>query len=276
MLPSATTDIVSRTCFDTAAFAVAGSVSLLLHSAPSLLQLAIAQMGWHVQGMHAKYSGTVTFDGVTYQVSPETSYGYQDKNFGWDFTNPWYWISCNNFKGSSDSSLVVGGGQPVILGLPQGKKVLVAFSHKDEAFYKWNFADVPFGSGPDYIKQEIDVGSAGDQIQWNISSEDPSYKIVINMTCPKSQMLLVRYENPDGYFNHKRLWNGAHLTGTVQLFSKVAADGKKGEWSLMDTLTCERGAGEYGEYKKAVPAYPGSQAVQQADDMPAALMAAAH
>jgi hypothetical protein len=213
-------------------------------------------MGWHVQGMRAKYSGSITFNGATYHVDPEISYGYQDKNFGSDFTNPWYWISCNNFKGSPNSSLVVGGGQPVLLGLPVGKKVLVAFSHKGEQFYKWNFADVPFGSPPDYIKQTIDVGQDGDNIQWSISSEDPNYRIVTNMSCPRSKMLLVRYENPDGFFNHKQLWNGAHLTGNVQLYSKVKTGANKGDWALVETLTCERGAGEYGEYQKAVPSYP--------------------
>jgi hypothetical protein len=61
-------------------------------------------------------------------------------------------------------------------------------------------------------------------------------------------MLLLRYENPDGYFNHKQLWNGAYLTGNLQLYSKVATGANKGDWALVDSLTCERGAGEYGEY----------------------------
>uniref|UniRef100_A0A383VCP8 AttH domain-containing protein n=1 Tax=Tetradesmus obliquus TaxID=3088 RepID=A0A383VCP8_TETOB len=240
-----------------------------------LVKLAIAQMGWHVQGMQAKYSGTVTFNGATYIVDPETSYGYQDKNFGWDFTNPWYWISCNNFKNSPGSSLVVGGGQPVLFGIPQGKKVLVAFSHKGGELYKWNFADVPFGSPGDYIKQAIDVGPAGENIQWSISSEDPNYKIIVNMTCPKSQMLRLRYENPDGFVNHKQLWNGADLSGSVQLFSKAAGGNNQGSWSLIDTLVCERGAGEYGEYKLADSAAAGSSAAAADSATTAALPASA-
>ena len=39
--------------------------------------------------MKTLYRGTVTIDGETYLVTPETSYGCADENWGADFTNPW-------------------------------------------------------------------------------------------------------------------------------------------------------------------------------------------
>jgi hypothetical protein len=233
----------------------AAAAAAVLSSAPTAachFQCAPAKMGWHVQGMRAKYNGTVTFNGVVYHVDPETSYGYQDKNFGSDFTNPWYWISCNSFKGSENTSLVLGGGQPVLFGEPQGKKALIGFSHKGQMLYKWNFADIPAGQGADYVKQSIDVrqigAGASANITWNISSEDPTNKVVINMTCPRSLMLRLRYENSAGFFNHKKLWNGAHVSGTVQLFTKGTVGANNAAWSLVDNLVCEGGAGEYGKF----------------------------
>ena len=52
-------------------------------------------MYWHAEGMKSAYSGTVTYNGRTYTVRPETSYGYADKNWGRDFTSPWVWLSSN-------------------------------------------------------------------------------------------------------------------------------------------------------------------------------------
>ncbi len=58
----------------------------------------VMQMAWHVNGMRTEYTGTVTFNGQIYDVTPATSYGYQDKNWGNDYTNPWIWLNCNNLR----------------------------------------------------------------------------------------------------------------------------------------------------------------------------------
>ena len=36
--------------------------------------------------------------------------------------------------------------------------------------------------------------------------------------CEKKDMLLIRYEAPDGQMRHTRLWNGGNGKGTVLLF----------------------------------------------------------
>ncbi|MDY3274813.1 MAG: tocopherol cyclase family protein [Agathobacter sp.] len=46
--------------------------------------------------MKTAYSGEVIWSGEKYIVSPETCYGYSDKNWGKDFTSPWVWLSSNN------------------------------------------------------------------------------------------------------------------------------------------------------------------------------------
>ena len=45
-------------------------------------------MYWHAEGMKSAFSGTVTFNGRRYRVSPERCYGYADENWGSDFTTP--------------------------------------------------------------------------------------------------------------------------------------------------------------------------------------------
>ncbi len=48
------------------------------------------EMFWHAEGMKTEYSGQITLDGVDYDIVPEKSYGYADKNWGGDFTSLGY------------------------------------------------------------------------------------------------------------------------------------------------------------------------------------------
>ena len=53
-------------------------------------------MYWHAEGMKSAFAGWVEFAGRRYIVTPETSFGYADKNWGRDFTSPWVWLSSNH------------------------------------------------------------------------------------------------------------------------------------------------------------------------------------
>lgn len=59
-------------------------------------KLQLFEMFWHAEGMKTAYEGEVIWNGKKYIVTPETSYGYADKNWGKDFTSPWVWLSSNN------------------------------------------------------------------------------------------------------------------------------------------------------------------------------------
>ena len=63
--------------------------------------------------------------------------------------------------------------------------------------------------------------------------------MVTDLTCEKSDMLLVNYEAPDGEKRHNRLWNGGNGRGTVELY--------RGD-ELIDRIRVENAGCEYGEY----------------------------
>jgi hypothetical protein len=222
----------------------------------AITRLLAFEMLWHVQGMKAQYSGTITFNGQLYDVIPEQSYGYQDKNWGKDFTSPWIWISCNKLTSKKFggplplTSLDVGGGQPRVHGISLGEKVIVAFNYEGK-LYSWNFAKL--GRKPPI--QTINITETADDIHWYITSEDDTHqiikphKIVLHFGSAKQGMLNMKYYNPKGAVVHKDLWNGAHLTGTVDLYKW----GRSREWELVDSFTGELGAGEYGYAKPDHP-----------------------
>ncbi|MCG8700029.1 MAG: tocopherol cyclase family protein [Bacteroidales bacterium] len=199
-------------------------------------------MYWHVQGMRSKYSGEIIFNGEKYIVYPETSYGYQDKNWGGDYTNPWIWLNCNNFISKKtnervDASFDLGGGCPKIFGISIDRRILTAF------YYKGKFIEFNFSKFWKKVNQKFDIREDEKYVYWDVVSENSKYRIEVNFRCEKSKLLLVNYENPAGEKNHQKLWNGGHAEGTLKFYKK--------EWNglkLIDELEGKLGGCEYGEY----------------------------
>lgn len=201
------------------------------------------RMYWHVEGMLSDFKGTIEYNGRMYDVEPETSFGYQDKNWGVDYTNPWVWLNCNNLKNRNGerlkaTSLDVGGGRPVVFGIPFNKKILVAFYYEGKLF-EYNFSK--------FWKQSetvLNCYSDASFVYWKIEATNKQSKLEIDFKCPKSKMLKVKYENPKGEFNHIDLWNGGHAEGTIKFYLK-----DKKSWKLKDELNGSLGGCEFGEYK---------------------------
>jgi tocopherol cyclase len=210
-----------------------------------LTTLNAFSMWWNIPGMKARYQGTITYNGEIFDVVPEQSYGYQDKNWGSEYTNPWVWLNCNNFtsertgKALPMTSLDIGGGAPEAFGLPLGKKVLVVFYHEGK-LYEFNFSKIWQLS-----QQRFDVEVGEKAITWNVVAQNGDSKLEIIFSNPKDRMLKVNYENPRGEWNHRELWNGGHASGTVKLFHR----GTFGSWEWVDTFHGSLGGSEYGSYE---------------------------
>lgn len=211
-------------------------------AAPLMRRLNAFQMYWHVQGMLTHYDGHIWLNGEKYLVRPETSAGYQDKNWGTDYTSPWVWLNCNRFTSRSSgqtltlTSLDVGGAQPVIWGQPLPRRLLIAFYYEGR-LYEFNFSKIwtrPW--------QSFKCTVTHDQVAWDISAQTKQARIEIHFSCPRSTMLRVNYENPDGEKRHNNLWNGGYASGSVTLYQY-----KNGQYQLVDIFDGELGGCEYGE-----------------------------
>lgn len=203
------------------------------------------EMYWHAEGMKTEYKGTVTLDGEEYEVIPEKSYGYADKNWGQDFTSPWLWIGCSHMVriGTGEvldhSALDIGGGCPKVFGLPLDKKLLMNFFYEGKDL-EFNFSKFWKMSQVNYQMEETE-----DKVIWRILAEDRNYFIKIKVSCSKSEMLKINYEAPSGKKRHNRLWNGGTGTGIMLIYSK-----KGGYKRILDELKLKNVGCEYGEYTR--------------------------
>lgn len=201
------------------------------------------EMFWHAEGMKTSFSGWVRLNGEEYRVKPETCYGYADKNWGSDFTSPWVWLSSNdlvsNLTGQRlrNSVFEVGGGRPKVFGISLNRKLLGQFYYEGRD-YEFNFSKFWTGSRTDFTCTETDT-----QILWKVTQTTFRAKMEAEIACNKDEMLLIRYESPDGYMRHNRLWNGGNGFGTVRLYEK-----RHGQWALIDDVQAGSVGCEYGEY----------------------------
>ena len=200
-------------------------------------------MYWHAEGMKSAYSGEIVFNGRTYVVTPETSYGYADKNWGRDFTSPWVWLSSNCLKSRltgkvlSNSVFDIGGGRPKVYFVPLDRRLLGVFWYEGREF-DFNFSKVHL-----HVKTTFSFDEAGDTVHWHVRQENTHAVMETEISCNKKDMLLINYEAPDGSKKHNRLWNGGNGWGTVRLYEK------QGEKTvLIDEIECTHVGCEYGEY----------------------------
>lgn len=204
-------------------------------------ELQLFEMFWHAEGMKSEFEGEVIWNGERYVVTPQTCYGYADKNWGKDFTSPWVWLSSNNLtseitgKKLEDSVFDIGGGCPKVGPIALKRKLLSAFWYEGKP-YEFNFSK--FWT---LCRTEFECTETDNQIIWHVDQRTWKHRMIADITCEKKDMLLVNYESPDGAKRHNRLWNGGNGKGTIQLF-----EGDR----LIDRIHAENIGCEYGEYDR--------------------------
>lgn len=200
-------------------------------------------MYWHAEGMKSAYSGKIIFNGREYNVTPEKSYGYADKNWGRDFTSPWVWLSSNCLYSKNkggylmDSVFDIGGGRPKIYFVPLDRRLLGVFYYEGKE-YDFNFSKLHLKIKTEFSFEEID-----DTVIWHVRQENIHAAMETEVFCKKKDMLWVNYEAPDGSKRHNKLWNGGNGWGTVKLYDKV-----NGHLVLVDEIEATHIGCEYGEY----------------------------
>jgi hypothetical protein len=177
-------------------------------------------MFWHAEGIKTEYSGTIWLDGEEYEVIPEKSYGYADKNWGGDFTSPWLWISSCNItslitgKKLNNSAFEAGGGRPKAFGIEIPRKLLIGFYYEG-TMYEYNFARFW-----NLVKIDFDFEEGEDVHTWHINASNKNSRMELVLYCKRDEMMLFNYEAPDGQKRHNRLWNGGNGWGEIKLYKK--------------------------------------------------------
>jgi hypothetical protein len=199
-------------------------------------------MYWHAAGMKTAYSGTVYYNGEKFTVTPETCYGYADKNWGSGFTKPWVWLSSCHLRRKGDTEYLkdtvfdFGGGRPVVFGIPIERTLLGKIRYEGRE-YEFNFSK--FWT---FTQTKFKCKADGDKVTWLVRMANKSGAIEIKAVCPKDEMLKIRYMSPSGEKTFDELWNGGTGRATVKLYKR----GISGLRLIADLIADHVGC-EYGE-----------------------------
>lgn len=205
--------------------------------------LTAFEMYWHAEGMKSAYAGTVWLSGRRYDVIPERSYGYADKNWGAGFTSPWVWLSSNHLRSRrtgrelTDSVFDIGGGRPKVFCRALERQLLSAFWYEGKE-YEYNFSK--FWTG---VRTVFRAKETEDAVYWYVRQENRTSVMETRVRCYKRDMLLVNYEEPDGRKRHNRLWNGGNGIARIRLYRKTPTGLR-----LLDDIDADHVGCEYGEF----------------------------
>lgn len=203
-----------------------GSMADAFHNAVNALDSF-----WHGEGIKAQYRGTVILNGVSYQVTPQDSYGYADKHWGKSFNCPWLQLaSCHltserTGRELKHTALAIDGCCPVFLWFRLKRKLLVQLTYEGEDFV--------FNFSPLSKECKWNIKITNKRLVWQIVAQNKEAVMKVTISSLKEHMMLLHYENPDGK-KPDGLYGGGSGCGKVLLYRKTA-----GEKELIDTLTVE-------------------------------------
>lgn len=190
---------------------------------------------WHGEGIRTFYRGTVTLDGVVYQVSADSSFGYADKHWGRSFNKPWMQfassclISERTGKVLKHSALAVDGCCPRFFFVPLKRRLILQLTYTGEDF-EYNFAKPPLLSRCKWKTKETNK-----RFIWQIMAQNKTSVIKISCYCKKDLMMPLDYEAPDASARPDSLWGSGSGVGTIELYRRTP-DGLQ----LIDRLAIEK------------------------------------
>ena len=181
---------------------------------------------WHGEGIRCFFQGSVTLDGVAYEVEPETSYGYADKHWGRSFNNPWFQFACGNLTSKRShrqlrpSALAMNCLRPRFLRFSLRRRLVLQLTYMGEDF--------------EFSRCKWDTKETSKRFVWHILAQNKKTVIKISGSCTKAEMQNLLYESPDGNLSRLPLLAGCGGIGTIQLYRKDS-----GGRELLDTLAMD-------------------------------------
>ncbi len=178
---------------------------------------------WHGEGIRSFFQGSVTLDGVSYEVTPGTSYGYADKHWGRSFNRPWFQFACGKLlslrsdKELRHSVVALDCLRLRFLLFPLRPRLMLQLTYMGESFQ--------------FARCKWETKETGKRFVWHVLAQNKNMVVKLSGSCTKRQMLHLQYEDPDGDREDAPLWGGGGGIGTLQLFRKTS-----GGRECMDTL----------------------------------------
>ncbi len=182
------------------------------------------QTYWHVGAMKAAATGWISWNGERFEF--EEIIGYQEKNWGDEFPETWFWIQANDFDDPDACCLSIGGASMPI-GPVTFNATGIGFRHAGR-LYTFSFPQQPARIIPD-----IQPGT------WRILAAKGRHKIEIDASCDTDHMLNLMNPTISGIVP----WTWESIAGSVS----VRLYERRGlQWSILTDTSSGLAGTEFG------------------------------
>lgn len=189
---------------------------------------------WHGEGIRTDYKGTVIVNGITYQITPQESFGYADKHWGKSYPRPLLQLASCQLRSQrtgkliKHSALALDGCSPRVFGFSGSPKLLLQLTYAGEDFC-FSFARPKLLSHIRWKKKETSK-----RLIWHIKAQNKYAVAKLSVNCLKQDMLPLQYETPLGTLRKTSLLASGAGQGAIELF-RIVPEGL--QW--IDTLQIE-------------------------------------
>lgn len=200
-------------------------------------------ISWSVIGGKTDFSGTIIFNDEEFNIDPKRSFGYYDKNWGKDFSSPFFHIS-SSFITSQISGKLLQNSAIAVQGEYRDRlSVLVCNEGKKIEFH----ADKRQRYEVIHDCQEINDDDLGPKLHWSCSVHDKKHVIDIDVYCRTKDLFLRDYESPSGERKVMRVLSTGTGVGKFKLYKVVKKSLELVEQAEISKCICEYGNLEKGE-----------------------------
>jgi tocopherol cyclase len=195
------------------------------------------QTYWYVGAMKARASGWIEWNGELFTF--DKAIGYQEKNWGDEFPESWYWLQANSFDDPKACCLSVGAAT-----MPLGGLVVPACGIG--LIYDGRLYTFSFPQQPALIQADIEPGT------WQVTARKGRYQIVIDAWCDTDELLNLRNPTAGGI----KAWTWESVRGTVrfQLFERWGLWYTKIAEATSDLAGTEFGGQQWLGWEEQLPA----------------------
>lgn len=177
-------------------------------------------MYWHAEGIRTDYEGIVTVDGESYEITPETCYGYADKKWGRDFTSPWFWLYGSQMKSLKTGKLLersafaMGGGNPVVLGFQLRNKPFV------DVYYEGKNREINYSVPGTFARMRYACSRKNGNVLWHVKAVNLTTAIEAKIITKEEEVQEMQYQAPDGTWNPDLTIGSGTGRGEIRLYRR--------------------------------------------------------
>lgn len=199
-------------------------------------------INWAVLGGKTDFSGTVIFNDEEFSVTSKKSFGYYDKNWGKDFSSPFFHLSSSFITSEITGSLLQNSSIAVQGEYKDRLTVLVCLEGKNIEFH----ADKRKKYEVLHDCQEITDDDMGPKLHWSCSVHDKKHVIDIDVYCRTKDLFLRDYESPSGERKVMRVLSSGTGVGRIRLYKVI-----RKSLELIESAEISKCVCEYGNLEKA-------------------------